>query len=401
MRAEANPKVRLPAASLLRHFHGRASTGQRTLACHVVRVLVLTPYLYGKAPGPRSSIELWERVLKPEGITFEYAPFETERLNGIIYQPGLTGAKVREMVRAYMRRIPLMRRLDEFDAVLVYREAALIGPELFERWVARTGRPIIYQLDDPLYVPYRSPSNSYLSYLKVFGKVGRIAGLSSVTIVNSRQHREYVAKFTQEIALIPSLVDGDRFSYRPATRSSGDPVCIGWSGSSSTSANLRVVQNSLRSLSERSDVRLHFIGSDRFDLPGVRHTCQRWDPDSEIEDLRQFDIGLLPLPVDEWTKRKFYLKLVQYMALGIPAVCTPLGANPEVVEHGQTGFLANNDNEWSAALERLVADSNLRAEMGRVAAERAHERYTLQANASAIVDAFRRVARQTPSTMEP
>jgi glycosyltransferase involved in cell wall biosynthesis len=354
-----------------------------------VKFLILTPYLYGTAAGPRSSIELWERVLEPEGITFEYASFEDQRLHDVIYQPGQTATKTWEVLKALSRRIPAMGALDRVDGVLVYREAALIGPAVIERWVARKGLPIIYQLDDPLYVPYRSPSNGYLSYLKVFGKVAKICRLSKVVIANSRQHVEYATRFNAEVRQIPSIVDGDRYTYRPTERDPSKPVCVGWSGSPSTAPNLKEIQQVLSGLGSRDDVRLHFIGSDSFDLPGVRHTAQEWRPETEIEDLRQLDVGLLPLPVDEWTKRKFYLKLVQYMALGIPAVCAPLGSNPDVIEHGATGYLADSPGEWRDGIERLVGDPELRQKMGRRAAKIAHQRYTLQANKEEIVDAFR------------
>jgi len=352
-----------------------------------VRVLVLTPYLYGTAGGPRSSIELWERVLAPQGITFEYSPFESKRLNEIIYQPGHTAEKVKEVLLGCGRRLAEVRRVSDFDAVLVYREASLIGPALVERLVARR-RPIIYQLDDPLYVPYRAPANGYLSYLKVFGKVGSIARCSRVVVVNSCQHRDYAERFASDVRTVPSLVDADVYTYREKPRNRG-PVTIGWSGSASTAVNLRVIEPVLKVLGEREDVRLHFIGAKDFDLPDVRYTAQPWSAETEVEDLRRFDVGLLPLPVDEWTKRKFYLKLIQYMALGIPAVCTPLGANPVVIEPGVTGFLADTSQEWLGALERLVADDDLRQAMGRRAASVAGERYTVQANAGAITEAFR------------
>jgi glycosyltransferase involved in cell wall biosynthesis len=353
-----------------------------------MRVLVLTPYRYGTAPGPRSSIELWERVLAPAGITFAYAPFETERLHEILYQPGHTIPKATEMIRAYGQRLRALQRLDDFDAVLVYREAALIGPALLERLVARR-KPIIYQLDDPLYVPYRSPSNGYLSYLKVFGKVGTICRLSRVVVVNSRQHEEYASRYSDNVRVIPSLVDGEKFRVKPRWHAPGDPVCVGWSGSSSTVGNLGEIAGVLRELGERDDVRLHFIGAEGLDLPGVRHTVQPWSAATEVEDLRQIDVGLLPLPTDGWTRRKFYMKLVQYMALGIPAVCTPLGANPDVVLEGETGFLAADDAAWREHLVRLIEDVDLRERMGRRAAEVAAERYTLQANAEWIVGAVR------------
>jgi glycosyltransferase involved in cell wall biosynthesis len=350
-------------------------------------VLVLTPYLYGTAGGPRSSIELWERVLEPRGISFEYAPFESQRLNEILYQQGHSVEKVKEMVRSYARRIADLRRVSDFDAVLIYREAALIGPAVIERLVARR-RPILYQLDDPLYVPYRAPTNGYLSHLKVFGKVGSIARRSRVVVVNSPQHLEYATRFAADVRTVPSVVDADVYTYRPKEEVEG-PVTIGWSGSVSTAPNLRVIRPALEELGKRDDVRLHFIGAQSFDLPEVRHTSQAWSAETEVEDLRRFDIGLLPLPVDEWTKRKFYLKLVQYMALGIPAVCTPLGANPEVVEDGVTGFLASTQDEWLTAIDRLVTNPALRRAMGARAAEVAADRYTVQANAKVIEGAFR------------
>src|SRR5262249_19781352 len=103
----------------------------------------------------------------------------------------------------------------------------------------------------------------------------------------------------------------------------------------------------------------------------------------------RIDIGLVPLPDNEWNRRKFYLKVAQYMALGIVPVATPLGSNVDVIEHGKTGYLARNDEEWVAFLEKLLAEPELRAEMSRRAAEVAHARFTLAAQASAIVEAFR------------
>src|SRR6476660_8267499 len=106
-----------------------------------MKVLILTPYLYGTSAGPRSSIELWERVLEQEDITFEYSSFEDSRLHDVIYQPGQLAGKSWQMLRACARRIPAMRALDGVDGVLIYREAALIGPAVLERWVARKGLP--------------------------------------------------------------------------------------------------------------------------------------------------------------------------------------------------------------------------------------------------------------------
>ncbi|MGH9943689.1 MAG: glycosyltransferase family 4 protein [Pyrinomonadaceae bacterium] len=355
-----------------------------------MKVLALVPNRYGYAPGQRSSIELWEQVLAPAGIHIDYAPFETERLREILYRPGRRVAKAREMVRGYAGRFDLLGRLDDYDAVFVYREAALIGPAFFERLIARRGKPIIYQLDDPLYVPYRSPSNGYLSYLKFFGKVADIIRLSKVVIVNSTHHREYAAQYNQNIWQIPSVVDTRKYIFQPeVANGNGKPVCVGWSGSPTTVGNLRVIAAPLRQLQERVSHRLYLIGGTRFDLPGVEYKAQEWRAETEVEDLRRMQVGLVPLPLNEWNKRKFYMKVAQYMALGIPPVCTPLGSNPEVVEHGATGFLADTDEEWIEYVELLVRDAELRRQMAERAAREAQAKYSLEANTPKIVEAFR------------
>lgn len=361
-----------------------------------MRVLILTPYLYDTAPGPRSSIELWERVLAPAGITFDYAPFEDDELHAVLYAQGQIATKIRLMTTAYARRFARMRTVRDYDAVLVYREAALIGPEFFERWVARTGVPIIYQLDDPLYVPYRSPSNGYLSYLKCFGKVGRIAGMSAMTIVNSSHHFAYVSRFTSRIRTIPILVDANDYGYEVRERADGEPVRVGWTGSATTAPNLALIAQPLRRLSQREDVELVMIGGGDFCIPGLPITRVPWHAQTEVDDLRRVDVGLLPVPATEWNKRKFFMKLIQYMSLGIPAVCTPIGANLEVVDDGVNGFLASSDAAWDSALARLVDSAELRAQAGHAAAVCAHASYTVQARADDIIDAFASAAAAGP-----
>ena len=352
-----------------------------------MKVLALTPNLYGRSPGQRSSIELWEKVLEPAGIVMHHSPFETEGLRRVIYGKGRSAAKAGEMVRAYGRRLRSIGSIDDYDAVLVYREAAMIGPALIERLVARRGKPIIYQLDDPLYVPYQSPFSGYFSYLKFFGKVGEICRLSKVVIVNSSHHRAYAEQFSRNVWQIPSVVDGDVYRPGPRPEREGGPLALGWTGSASTVGNLGVIEDPVRELARRRSVRLHLVGVDREPFNGVDTTLRPWSAETEVEDVRKIDVGLLPLPLNEWNKRKFFLKLVQYMALGIPAVCTPLGSNPEGVDHGETGFLADSSEEWVKYLELLVDDAELRARMGERAAQVARERFTLQSNAERTVGA--------------
>ena len=354
-----------------------------------MEVLALIPNQYGHAPGQRSSIELWESVLAPVGINIHYAPFETERLHEVLYRPGHYATKVGEMVRAYVERIRLLGDLKRFDAVFVYREAALLGPAFLEKMVARRGLPIIYQLDDPLFIPYTSPSNGYLSYLKFFGKISEICRLSKVVMVNSTQIREYVSQYNQNIWQVPSVVDTSQYVFRPdLLETEPEEVCIGWSGSPTTVGNIRVIAGALRQLAERVKHRVHLIGGTEFDLPGVTYVAQKWSAETEVADLRKMQVGMVPLPLNEWNKRKFYMKTAQYMALGIPTVATPLGSNPEVVEHGVTGFLADSEEEWIKYLSLLIKDHELRLRMAHAAATAAQKKYSLEGNTEKIIEAF-------------
>jgi len=354
-----------------------------------MEVLALIPNQFGHAPGQRSSIELWETVLAPAGINIHYAPFETARLHEVLYRPGYYATKVGEMVRAYVERIKLLGDLKRFDAVFVYREAALVGPAFLEKMIVRRGLPIIYQLDDPLFVPYTSPSNGYLSYLKFFGKISEISRLAKVVMVNSTQIREYVSQYNQNIWQVPSVVDTRQYVFRPdLIETEPDEVCIGWSGSPTTIGNIRVIAGALRKLAEQVRHSVHLIGGTEFELPGVRYVAQKWSAETEVEDLRKMQVGMVPLPVNEWNKRKFYMKTAQYMALGIPTVATPLGSNPEVIQHGVTGFLADSEQEWIDYLHLLITDHGLRRRMSHAAAQVAKEKYSLEGNTQKIVEAF-------------
>ncbi|MBP6004837.1 MAG: glycosyltransferase family 4 protein [Pyrinomonadaceae bacterium] len=359
-----------------------------------MKVLALVPSQRGYSPGQRGSIELWESVLRADGIELVFAPFETERLQQILYTRGNQVGKALEMLRGYADRIKLLQKLDDFDAVFVYREAALFGPAFLEKLVARK-KPIIYQLDDPLFMPYRSPANGYLSYLKFFGKIKEIIRISKAVIVNSSHIRDYALQFNRNVWQVPSVVDTDKFVYQPRTDENAR-VCVGWSGSPTTLQNIKMIERPLQQISEKAICDIHLIGGTEFGIENVRYTAQKWNLDTEVDDLRKMQIGLVPLPDNSWNRYKFIMKTAQYMALGIVPVGTPMASNPEVIRHGENGFLADSDKEWVEYVSLLVQDGNLRRNLSEAAAIDARERYSLAANTSKIIEAFRSAVTPPP-----
>ena len=248
-----------------------------------MKVLTLVPYQKGYAPGQRGSIELWEQILEPQGIDLVYEVFESDKLREILYKSGHHLAKASEMIRSYVQRLNLLRNLDEYDAVFVYREAALLGPAFLEKLIARK-KPIIYQLDDPLFAPYKSPTNGLFSYLKFFGKVKEIIRISRVVIANSSHIRDYALQFNKNVWQIPSIVDTDIFQYQPFPEDFKNPK-IGWSGSPTTLGNLKFIEKPLQDLSKNGH-EFFFIGGEKFDLEDVNYKAKEME---RLDGSRRFE----------------------------------------------------------------------------------------------------------------
>src|SRR5262249_31578651 len=153
--------------------------------------------------------------------------------------------------------------------------------------------------------------------------------------------------------------------------------------------NLDILAKPLTELARRVPFAVGLVGTTRGAIGAVPCLSRQWSVSSEVKDLRRFDVGLLPLGDHPWNPWKFNFNLAQYMALGIPPVCTPMGSNPEIVDHGVTGFLAATSDDWVRYLEELITNDPLRQRMGAAAAEYAHSHFTVKANEEAIVGAFR------------
>ena len=131
---------------------------------------------------------------------------------------------------------------------------------------------------------------------------------------------------------------------------------------------------------------LKIVCNDFLDVPNMKVIKKEWSEEDEVADLQSFDIGLGPLTDDVWTRGKCGLKLVQYLAVGVPAVCSPVGANKEIVTNEEVGFWADGQREWVEKLSMLIENPGLRTQMGKKGVERIEKKYSLQAMAPKIVD---------------
>jgi glycosyltransferase involved in cell wall biosynthesis len=340
----------------------------------VMRILAVVPNLYDTSPGQRFRIEQWDPLLRERGVEITYAPFECEELHRHLYKSGNLRPKVALVTRAVFRRWSLLKSIRNYDVAYIFREAALFGPPVFENRIYRAGVPIVFDFDDAIFLSYRSPSNGYLSYLKFATKTKSVCRIAAHVTVGNPHLAQFARQFNPNVTVIPTTIDTQKYRVE-RTDASSLPV-IGWTGSYSTVQHLDTLRSALRKLGEREKFMLRVIGTPQYKLEGLEVEAVPWRAETEIEDLRPVDIGVMPLPDDEWSKGKCGLKALQFMALGIPTVCSPVGVNTEIVHNGVNGMIAASEDEWIGALSSLLRSTELRARLGAAGRSTVEERYS-------------------------
>jgi glycosyltransferase involved in cell wall biosynthesis len=357
-----------------------------------MQLLVIAPSLRNTSPGSRFRIEQWMPYLEAQGVRCTYAAFEDDELHQLIYTTGNYTAKAMSMFRALRRRFSLLEDLDRFDAVFIYEEAARVGPAILERLIRRRGVPIIYDFCDPIFLPYSSPRNRRFSHLKCFGKTATICRIADHVIVGNEELASYARHHNPRVSIVPITIDTAAYQPKTVTRGANEPPVIGWTGSHSTVPHLDGIRDVLEQLAGLRRFRLEVVGTTSYHVAGVETTARPWSAANEVSDLNGFDIGIMPLPEDPWTKLRSHLKIRQYMGVGLAAVASPVGVNVEVVRNGVNGFLAGTRDAWISALTQLIDDPTLRMRMGREARATIERSYSGKVWAQRVLDIVRRVA---------
>jgi glycosyltransferase involved in cell wall biosynthesis len=356
-----------------------------------VKVLAWVPYPLGIAPAQRYRIEQWAPYLRDLGIEVTFQPFAAEALNRALYQRGRWAAKAGGMASGLFRRFSEALQAKAYDAVFLQREGSLIGPAWSERLLRARQPAIVYDFDDAIYLPYVSPTNRYLSYLKFPWKTRALCRMAAAVVAGNDHLAQYASRYNARVLVVPSPVSLREYPARPAAAPGRVPV-VGWTGSHSSVPYLSVVRSALQELARRRRFRLLIIGVEGFEIPGVDVECRPWSAASEVRDLWDMDVGIMPLPDEPWARGKCGMKAIQYMGIGIPAVVSPVGANREIVRDGETGFHAATEAEWTAKLDVLLTDAPLRERLGAAARESVRAAYSAASPAPRVAEILRQVA---------
>lgn len=237
---------------------------------------------------------------------------------------------------------------------IIYIQRLLIS-EWLMRIVSRKSF-VIFDFDDAIYLPEKPGRRSH--------KTGIMINYADKVIVSTEYLNDFVGRYGKKAIVIPSPVETDRIFPMQSDHTREIPV-IGWIGSYWTTGYIKIIEPALQKLAEKIHFTFLTVGSDpAYKIAGINHVVKPWSLENECSLVNEMDIGIMPLPDDEFTRAKGGYKLYLYMSAGIPCVASPVGINSSIIRHGENGFLASSENEWIEALSKLLSDSELRKKMG-------------------------------------
>jgi len=346
-----------------------------------VRVLGLHPP--GTAPGARFRYEQFIGDLAARGIRVEVDPF-FGAAGYRAFRQGRRLAGALAVLAGFLRRLRLLARGPRAEVVWVYTEALPVASQAVEWAMKHLWRcRVVYDFDDAVWLP-PTARRRLAHRLKRGGKIPRIMADADAVVAGNVHLAEYARRLNPAVTLIPTVVDTEH-RYTLLRSHVPGPVTIAWTGSFSTIGYLESLAPVLRRVRAVREVRFLVI-SDRFPKLGLPEVEEvPWSEATEVGALARADIGVMPLPDNDWTRGKCGFKIVQYMALGLVPVASAVGANLDIIEDGVDGFLCRDETEWERALIAAIDDADLRRRIGAAAREKAVARYSVAAQVDRLV----------------
>ena len=334
-----------------------------------MRILMFARYT-ARAANSRYRLLQYIPLFEAAGHRVEVRSMLDDEYLKVLYATGRRS--VAHTLRGYARRLWQILDLSHCDTIICDQEFLPYFPAAVERWIAHRCPRLFVDYDDAAHFKYRQ-----MGALR--HRIPHLMASAKGVVVGNRWLADFASQYSANVHVIPTVVDCARYRPRQNHSSSGR-VKLVWIGTPMTAMYLQPIASALADLRGKHpnvDVRLIGAGDrGRAILPFAE--VVPWSEETEAELLAACDIGVMPLHDDDFTRGKCGLKLIQYMAAGLPVVASPVGANCDIVSDGRDGFLADSPQQWVNALERLILSPDLRRDFARNGVAKVADRYSLQ-----------------------
>ncbi len=352
------------------------------------KILFLSPYPINKAPSQRLKYEQYFTEFEKLGYQLKTSSFVSNKFWEIIYKDGFLIKKLIYTVLGYIKRFSNLFILKKYDIVYVHLWVTPFGLPFFEYLVGLIAKKVIYDIDDMVFLGHSSKANSMISALKGKNKMIYLMKKANHVISSAPKLTEFVSLQTQNYTEIACTLDTEN-RYKNINKTENAKICIGWTGSHSTSRYLKTIHYALKYIQQKYDVEIKFMSDELIELEGININFNYWSEKEEISVINSFDIGLHPLPDEPWVYGKSGGKVMQYMALSVPIIATKIGANLDTIIDGENGFLVNTEQEWIDKLSVLIENESLRKKQGNEGRKIIEEKYSVKVNKETYLKIFK------------
>lgn len=356
------------------------------------KILFIATHRPNRSPSQRFRFEQYLEFLKNENWDYNFSFLISEKSDTIFYQKGHFVKKLIIIINGFFIRLGNLFSASKYDVIFIQREAFFTGTTFFEKRFSKSKAKVLYDFDDSIWLSNVSDANKNWNWLKNHNKTREIIAVADMIFAGNQYLASYAQQVNNNVIIIPTTIDTEEYQKEPFKN---EKICIGWSGSITTIQHFEYAIPFLKEIKKKygEKIEIKVIGDQNYNNRALDIKGIAWNKKNEIKDLSSFDIGIMPLPNDEWSNGKCGLKGLQYMALEIPTIMSPVGVNTEIIQDGVNGFLANNPTEWIDKLSTLIESKELRDNIGLEGRKTVENKYSVIANRDKYLESFTQLIR--------
>ncbi len=338
-----------------------------------------------RSPSQRFRFEQFQPFLEQNGYDIDYFYIINAADDQVFYAPGYYLSKVFILFKSIFKLLFKTLAVHRYQLVFVQREAFMLGTVFFERIIARKTK-MVFDFDDSIWLQNVSKANQSLSFLKDAQKTAKLIELADLVLAGNSYLQQYALRYNKQTKLFPTVVDTSH--YQSVAKDSSAPICIGWSGSFSTVPYFETIVPVLIRLKKKYGKSIYFklIGDSNYYNEVLELRGTAWTASTELAELAELDIGLMPLPDDEWTKGKCALKGLLYMSMEQVAVLSDVGVNTTVVENGVDRGGRRIIETRIDTLSMLIEDPLLRQKIAQNGRKRVQTTFSVASHKARLVE---------------